>query len=920
MAAETIYKLEPHRTMHLRGFDRRGAAAALHSASSSGFTVSGVFRDMADFAVLVLWDADNFFEHCSMKYLPSFDFSGMVLTFDLHYTGLQPIESVKYNWIDWATVDAIREDGTTASIRLADHATVASGTHSKAATTFVLGTPTAYTHVTLWYQNIAFDWWGNGIDTPTVLQVLTAIANQVNAYDWGSIDMPLTASIVAGPRLKIEATLAGEDGNHIQAYTTSNGTSFGDPDWGGWLVGGSSDVTWAVTLDFTELGIESVRQMWMTFAPKLPRAEAYAATEWSAVFSDWSVTDPGDVRALKIAGPGSVRVVSGDAWCAYSGSGWAREAGWFHDGFARVSSTAGDSITVEYHCDHEHDLYVGTSLYTDRGIATVSLDGDAATDLDCYLDAEPEVATRRRVRTAVGAGAHSVTIAVTSRKNAASSGFSFYFDFVEAAVAGDVQDPVATYADVALATDYDTDHTYKLAPARLVWDIARTGFLGPVDHYVGVFWWGQRTRVGGSFPAWEITFGGTWAYGDSAFVTIGGTTMGKSVFPTDTIYTMAQHFASFINCTFIGVWAVNNGAVVTVHALSPVWEFSTSISFSSSAGTMTASGSLTGGVEGTWTIDAAARPALNRAATDWHADFFAELAAAGIGCVAALSMELVDPPDNPPGAVWAARYANGTAVLTATGFGSLYSTHCSFAAAVAAYQGAAFAELAAAMDGAGLDPWVQFGEFVWWYFAGAGTGMAYYDAETAAAAETALGRALATFASPTDDPAINSYADAQFLRGRLKAHIDAVRTVVLAACSGAQFELLWPYDVCYPTASAFGVGGRLNRYVSLPAEYEQKSGSGLDRMKVEGLAFGSQERNLAKAQEAMVLAFQALLWDRADVAYLLPWFNGGCPWRAEYLAARRARVPAIAMWAIDHLALLGRELPLPLEVAVGRVF
>ena len=31
-------------TMHLRGFDRRGAAAALHSASATGFTLSGVWN------------------------------------------------------------------------------------------------------------------------------------------------------------------------------------------------------------------------------------------------------------------------------------------------------------------------------------------------------------------------------------------------------------------------------------------------------------------------------------------------------------------------------------------------------------------------------------------------------------------------------------------------------------------------------------------------------------------------------------------------------------------------------------------------------------------------------------------------------------------------------------------------------------
>ena len=48
---DQIYKLQSHRTMSLQGFDDYGAAAALWGASDTGFTLSGVFRDLADFAV-----------------------------------------------------------------------------------------------------------------------------------------------------------------------------------------------------------------------------------------------------------------------------------------------------------------------------------------------------------------------------------------------------------------------------------------------------------------------------------------------------------------------------------------------------------------------------------------------------------------------------------------------------------------------------------------------------------------------------------------------------------------------------------------------------------------------------------------------------------------------------------------------------
>ncbi len=110
---ERIYKLQPDRTLYLRGFDTFAAAASIHNASPTGFQISGVFRDPADFAVAVLYDADNSFEHPSIRYLPDFNFAGLTLNFSLLYSDeVQPIDSPKYNWIDWATLDCVREDGS----------------------------------------------------------------------------------------------------------------------------------------------------------------------------------------------------------------------------------------------------------------------------------------------------------------------------------------------------------------------------------------------------------------------------------------------------------------------------------------------------------------------------------------------------------------------------------------------------------------------------------------------------------------------------------------------------------------------------------------------------------------------------------------------------------------------------------------
>ena len=158
---ERINKLQPDRTVYLRGFDSFAAAASIHSASPTGFTVSGTFRDPADFAVAVLYDADNYYEHPLIKYLPDFNFNGLTLSFDLNYTdSLQPIDSPKYNWIDWATLDCILADGTTAQVNLFNNATlVGSSFPAATATIDVVGSAiNAYDRITLWFQNLAYDY------------------------------------------------------------------------------------------------------------------------------------------------------------------------------------------------------------------------------------------------------------------------------------------------------------------------------------------------------------------------------------------------------------------------------------------------------------------------------------------------------------------------------------------------------------------------------------------------------------------------------------------------------------------------------------------------------------------------------------------------------------------------------------------
>jgi hypothetical protein len=202
-----------------------------------------------------------------------------------------------------------------------------------------------------------------------------------------------------------------------------------------------------------------------------------------------------------------------------------------------------------------------------------------------------------------------------------------------------------------------------------------------------------------------------------------------------------------------------------------------------------------------------------------------------------------------------------------------------------------------------------------------GGGMAYYDAYTAQAAQTTLGRSLASFYTQDDDPTVNGSADANFLADLIKSHIDSIRTTVLAAYSSAKFELLWPYDVnfatCYYTPDVpYPQGGRLNRAVNLPSQYLAQAGSGLDRLKMEALSWGSTYRNFANAQAAIAFPVTApASWPMTATAYLVPWFNGRCPWVMEFLYAARQSLPLTCFWAVDHLCLLDWPLLLPKDTA-----
>jgi hypothetical protein len=309
-------------------------------------------------------------------------------------------------------------------------------------------------------------------------------------------------------------------------------------------------------------------------------------------------------------------------------------------------------------------------------------------------------------------------------------------------------------------------------------------------------------------------------------------------------------------------------------------------------------------VPGTWAVDPDVDPPLNVATRKWLADLCAEYAKRGRQLVLAYSMELLYPPDDPAaGEVWAARFPDGQPVVTDTGFGGHKTTHCTFSDVMRDYQKRVYAATAEIMRAAGLEPWLQFGEFLWWFFANS-SGMAFYDEYTKQRARDRLGRELALFRYPDDDPSVNGYQDANFLAEILVEHCREIASHVRTSVPEAKFELLLALDVNAPRPSGrFNLGGRLNYHINVPVAFRSPSTAPFDRLKIEALNFTAWSFNLDLAGEAIRWYAEESTWPRDSVRYNVPVFRGGGAWEREYHLAVLEGIPKVMMWAFDHICL-----------------
>jgi hypothetical protein len=988
-----LNKFDPSKTMYLKGFDRRGCTASLNNATSSSFNVTGIFSDLADFAVLMIYDADDLYGYLyNNKYLPDFDLTNLILDFDLSVNNCMCPISSKYQTVPWGKLSWVKNDnvqtqGTTPlNIISTSGATKANQIYT------VTGTPIIYDRVQLIYlSNWVFDHVVALGETAS--DIASDLVSQINA---STTTTNLIAIYTGGPSFTVSVNYDGIDGNTIEllemhktdtCYILPSGTSK--------LVGGSNPTSLHIQMNFNNIfgsDVNNIRKLWLTIAPSLPidsnlgtpTLSPFTIKDFSYSVNNWILSGIGNTN-LKVAGLGSVVVDSRDTWVTYgplNTSIWINQPGWFHNGFAFSSSNIGDTVTVQYSCQYYHDLYLGTYLNTNAGKFNITVDGINVGIIDCY--STESIITRRKIISGITAGNHIVVLTIIT-------GNICYFDFLQAVIPSNPVIPIGN-TKISSAGDFDTDQTYKISPSRFIWNLQSLGLLGDLDFYAGVFFALKRKRYGGYSHSVIVTVAGTlnsgngFGYGcDSFFINLGDTSFGVSAYPADTLDTIKQRFINAINSTFIGVYAKSIGVgIFQITTLSPINGFTFSVSsLTFSGATFLSTGDINIGNEGIWQVDETQSLPFNSGFNDYLSDLSLNCFSAGINITVSFSQELLAPPDvNTNLGAWIQRYSDSSTVLTSTSFGTwgsgvvenlsgtiikqtghgyisgntihissnidsgiwkitviddnyydlttrvssgtyipsigdfsyaeLQTSQCAFNPnTVTPYLTKVYCQAANTMILSGIiSPVLQFGETLHWFFnGGTGPSMAFYDENQKSEALSRLGRELYIFNTTNDDPSINSFQDANFLRTRIQTHCHTIRNNVQTLYPSVKFELLWPYDVNWPTpynntTYPYFIGGQLNRYVNLPNDY-MGLGSDIDLFKIEALAWGTSYRVLDNSISTIKLPLNfPFSWPSNKVKYIIPWSNGGCPWKAEFNQTKIYGIKNIVFWAIDHIILM----------------
>lgn len=921
---EILEKLRPDRDLQCY-FQRPSAIAAMSEASASGFRVTGTWRSQFDWCVIE-WNQDNVFEHPLMRYLPDGDLSGLVLTYDETRSNCIPMDSDLFPTVEWHALriwDSAQPLAEPYLVCLRDHAVPIEGTYENASAEFTLGgTATAGDWVGLEFLGRHHTYQFGA--TNGLADAALAIEQSVNggtaehgvgATRSGSTirleyrGVPRSAEAGKCPG-SVAADQSGVNGNRIGAYTyTSTGaTASWDAAWKQ-FAGGASPSKWRVTLDFATLtdfrtGLpvptNRIRKMRWTYAADL-QSGAFIRSEFAVLISNWTVSGTG--RQYAIAGPGSERIEDDDARCSYTGT-WVAERGNYSGGSIRVSDAAGSQVSVTYRMPAAHSLYLGTRSLgfaspSIRGARLlVTIDGGSAQEVTTHLPGEDIL--QRRFLGVVPAGEHVVTIA-----HGGQAGEKCYFDFLEAAVAANSLPAFAAEPRMTLATDWDTDHSISVAPERTAWWMKTLGFTGRANHYVGALWFYELVSAGHAYASGTIAFSGTPEPSRITSLTIdrAGSPPGSATVLShlhhvgDTAETVALAFALEVNRGYTGMWASAAGATLTIHARARGVEgnpITLAAATTDPNFGIAADANLSGGVDGIWITDRLSTPRLNRACRDWSRAYFAALNQAGIDCAASFSLEL-QHGDLSVETDLVQRGPAGDPILLPTP-----AVQTAFNPTSRMFWRQVYRDMADLMAAGGMQPYLQFGEVQWWYFASDGltlaySGMPFYDAYTKSAFQARYGRPMAIIASHDVDPA--AYSDeVAFLREQVEEFTSEVIGYVRAAYPACRFEVLYPTDV---NQTAF------NQSINYASNWNPAN---LQCLKTESFGFTfNRDLNAAEATTGFGTGLGFAAHQRS---HLVGIGDVTAPWLKEARIAEGKGMESVVLWALDQLCLIGYPLPL----------
>ena len=886
-------------------FFEPSAIAALSATSANGYTVSGTWRQQFDWAV-VEWNRDNVFEHPAFRSLPDGDLSGLTLTYSETRENCIPFDSVLYPTVDWPNLRVWADPGTGEQIYkipLVNYATPLVGSYQPATVQFqLIGTVTADDYIGVAFLSEHYYYLMTSTDTlDTAIQSLAAaISASSPTVQAAGTGTTITLTYVGAGQTALTST-TGANGNWIGAYTFVSGAM--SEQWDAvskQFSGGLSPRQWQVTLPFATLAdptlgqipASAVRKLRWTYSADL-QAGAYVRSEFQVVVSDWTVTGTG--RAYSVAGPGSRRIEDDDNQVQYVGAGaWSAIGGNFSGGTIQSTITNQAAVECTYVSAQPHSLYLGTRLLANGTVVSFSVDGQSAVTISLNFPGE-DVLVRKLVGQ-FGAGSHSVTVT-----HVGVTGTLFYFDFLELAIPTTTLPVETTETKLAIATDWDTNHSIALAPERTAGMINLLGFHARVNHYAGALWFYELNAVGQQYASGTITFSGA---PDANLIT--EIMIGRADQPTvapnviqhlnldwDTTETLATAFALELNRGYTAIRAHATGSQLTIYSRS-MGQDGNEVSIATSGNTtnltiVTSGSTLSGGMDGNWRTDLLATPRLNRAARDWSQSYFQALNGYGFDAVVSFSMELGngDPADS---VGIAQLYPSHNPVLLSTP-----SLQTNFSPASTNFWQEVYKDMATVLVAAGLIPYLQFGEVQWWYFTGDGSGMPFYDAYTTSTFLAQYGRPMTVITTNTVDP-LTIPQEAAFLPGLIGSFTSQIRSFVRSNYPTCRFEVLYPIDVNNTP---------LNQVINYPrADWTPAN---LNCLKTEGFTY-TGERNVDLAMTT-IAAGTAFGFPPSQRSYLVGVSDPSTAWVKEARLAEANGLESVVLFALDQICLVGYSLP-----------